>query len=417
MLKEFTLPHSVRPASGLRFASRLAAFVCVLSLVCVLPAHSQTFTVLHAFNGPDGSYPYSGVTIAANGNLYGVTSNGGTYQAGVAYQLKLIGSEWAFTSLYQFGRSGDGAVPYASLTFGPDGALYGTTTLGGTGGGTVFNLKPPATVCKTTRCPWLESTIWPFQFPGGAQPAYGALAFDQQGNAYGTTEYGGNNDKGAVYKLSRQGQIWTETRLYSFGSSLSDGAWPLHNIVLDRAGNLYGTTSQGGANGGGTVFQLTASGSGWTETIIASFPTGANPQAGLIIDAAGNLYGATTGLGANSTAEVFELSPSGNSWQMKTLYSFPSVAGFNLGPYGNLVMGRDGSLYGATFSLGQQGDGNIFKLTPSGQNWTYTDLYDFTGENDGANPVGDLSMDARGNVYGTAQAEGNGLGVVWELTP
>jgi uncharacterized repeat protein (TIGR03803 family) len=408
------MPHSAL-ASGLRFASRVAALVFGLALIGVLPGQAQTFTVLHAFNFSDGSVPLAGVTIAANGNLYGVTSNGGTYQGGVAYRLRLIGSEWAFTKLYEFGKPGDGLEPCASLTFGPDGALYGTTTAGGTGGGTVFNLKPQATVCKTTRCPWLESTIWPFQFPGGAPPAYGALIFDQQGNAYGTTQYGGNSDKGAVYKLSRQGQLWTETRLYSFGSSPNDGYYPLHNVVLDRTGNLYGTTSQGGDNGGGTVFQLVPSGGGWTENIIASLPAGSQPQPGLIIDIAGNLYGATTGQGNQSVAQVFELSPSGKSWQLKTLYRFPSVAGFTLGPYGNLVMAPDGSLYGATYSLGLYGYGNIFKLTSSGPNWTYTDLYDFTGENDGANPVGDLSMDANGNVYGTTQGEGNGLGVVWEL--
>jgi uncharacterized repeat protein (TIGR03803 family) len=381
----------------------------------VLPAQAQTFTVLHAFSGPDGAYPYSGVTIAANGNLYGVTSNGGTYQAGVAYQLKLIASEWIFTSLYQFGKpGGDGALPYASLTFGPDGALYGTALLGGAGYGTVFTLRPQATVCRTTLCPWHESTVWPFQFAGGAGPTYGALVFDQQGNAYGTTQYGGTNDKGVIYELSRQGQQWTETRVYSFGSSPNDGYYPLHNVVLDRAGNLYGTTSGGGANGGGTVFQLVPSGGGWTENIIASLPAGSQPQPGLISDAAGNFYGATTGQGTQSVAQVFELSPAGNSWQFKTLYHFPSVAGFNQGPYGNLVMGRDGSLYGATYSLGLYGYGNIFKLTSSGQTWSYADLYDFTGDLDGGNPVGDLSIDANGNIYGTTTFE---QGTVWELTP
>ncbi len=409
--------YSAPFASRLHVRLRTTAIFFALVLICVLTAQAQTFTVLHTFSGSDGEYPYAGVTINSGGVLYGTTSRGGTYQGGVAYQLKPFGSAWSFTLLYQFGNGSDGNSPYASLVFGPDGALYGTTALGGSGNGTAFNLKPQATVCKTTRCPWHETTVWSFSGSDGSLPAYGALAFDQQGNAYGTTQYGGTNNKGTVYKLTRNGQQWTETVLYSFGSGASDGYYPLHNVVIDHAGNLYGTTYQGGASGGGTVFQLAPSGGSWTENIITSFPAGAEPQAGLIIDAAGNLYGATTGIGASGTSEVFELSPSGNSWQLTSLHAFLSTSQFNLGPVGNLVMDHSGNLYGATYSLGVHGKGNIFELTPSGNSWTYIDLYDFRGGNDGGGPIGDLNLDATGNVYGTTQNDGSGMGVVWELTP
>jgi uncharacterized repeat protein (TIGR03803 family) len=408
------MPHSAPLASGLHFASRAAALFCLLTLSCVLPASAQTFAVLHAFSGLDGEFPSGGMTIAGNGNLYGVTPYGGTHYYGLAYELKLTGAGWVFTPLYQFQGIGDGINPVGDLTFGPDGALYGSALLGGAGAGTVFSLKPQPTICSTTRCPWLESTIWPFEGLQGEQPAYGALVFDQQGNAYGTTLYGGDNGDGVAYQLSRRGQVWTETRLYNFGASPSDGVMPFHNVVLDRAGNLYGTTYLGGAHGGGTVFQLVPSGGSWTENIIANFPAGAELQAGLIIDASGNLYGATIGVGTES--QVFELSPSGNTWQLKVLHTFVTTMS-NLGPMGNLAMDHTGNLYGTTYSLGVHGRGNIFELTPSNNGWTYTDLYDFTDQNDGAGPMGDLSIDSNGNVFGTAQSGGNGQGVVWELTP
>lgn len=396
---------------------RIAALFLAAAFICVVPGQAQTFTVLHSFSGSDGEYPYAGVAINSGGILFGTTSRGGTYQGGVAYELKPSGSAWTFMLLYQFGNASDGSSPYPTLAFGSDGALYGTTALGGTGNGTAFNLKPSAVVCKTTRCPWHETSLWTFQGSDGSLPAYGILAFDSQGNAYGTTQYGGANNKGVVYKLTRSGQQWTESVLYSFGANGTDGYYPLHNVVLDHAGNLYGTTYQGGSSGGGTVFQLVPSGGGWTENIIANFPLGADPQAGLIIDGSGNLYGATDGVGASGTSEVFELSPSGNSWQLTSLHSFPSTSQFNIGPVGNLVMDQSGNLYGTTYSLGVHNKGNIFKLTPSGGSWNYTDLYDFTGHTDGNGPIGDLNIDANGNVYGTTQNGGNGEGVVWELTP
>ena len=396
----------------------LIALLFAFTLFSAHLTQAQTFTVLHSFSGPDGEYPYSGVTIDGAGNLYGTTSRGGNSQDGTAYELKRSGSAYVLKVLHVFAGGSDGASPYAPMVYGPNGTLYGTTSLGGGSGnnGTIFNVQPPATICKTVLCPWNESVLLDFQSAEGANPAYGGLLFDQSGNMYGTTQYGGSTNNGAVYKASLQGQQWTQTMLHSFGSGQTDGVWPMHNVVADRLGNLYGTTYQGGTNGGGTVFQLVPSGSGWTENIIANFPAGAEPQAGLIIDSAGNLYGATSGVSGSTASQVFELSPSGSSWQLTVLQSFTTNR-FDFGPVGNLAMDRNGNLYGATYSLGSHGQGNVFELSPSANGWTYTDLHDFTGSNDGGGPIGDLTVDTNGNVYGTTQNGGSGMGVVWEFTP
>jgi uncharacterized repeat protein (TIGR03803 family) len=393
----------------------MAALSFALTLLSLLPAQAQTFSVLHRFSGSDGAYPYSGVTVD-RGNLYGTTSRGGTNQSGVTYQLKQAGSSWLLAVLHNFGSGSDGTVPYSQPVFAPSGVLFGTASIGGSSGnGAVYSSRPKLTVCVSVSCPWGESLAWTFQGSDGSLPAYGELIFDQAGNAYGTTQYGGTSNNGTVYELTPQGQQWTETVLYSFGTGQNDGTWPMHNVVFDQAGNLYGTTYQGGTEGGGTVFELSPSGSGWTEQIIANFPAGSATQAGLIIDSAGNLYGATDGVGTSS-AEVFELSHSGNSWTLTPLYTFATNR-FDFGPVANLVMDHSGNLYGATYSLGSHNEGNIFKLSPSGNGWTYTDLYDFTGGNDGSGPIGDLNIDTSGNLYGTTQNGGSGMGVVWELTP
>ena len=250
--------HTAPFASNLRHCLRTTAVFFGMALLCLLPARAQTYTVLHSFTGPDGEYPYSGVTIANGGALYGTASRGGTYQTGVAYQLKHAGSGWVLQVLHNFGNGSDGAVPYAGLTFGNDGALYGTASLGGSGNGTIFNLKPLPIVCRAVPCPWNETQLLSFQTAQGSLPAYGNVVFDQAGNMYGTTQYGGANNNGTVYEMTRQGQQWTETVLYSFGTGQGDGTWPMHNLVMDHAGNLYGTTYQGGANGGGAVFQTGA---------------------------------------------------------------------------------------------------------------------------------------------------------------
>ncbi len=383
-----------------------------LLMLIAQATQAQTLTVLHTFSGPDGLYPYSGVTLDRAGNLYGTTYAGGASQDGTVYQLKRVGSSYIRNQLHAFTGGADGEQPWGGVIFGPDGALYGTTNGGPfQGGGTVFSLRPPVTICRSVLCPWTETVLYGVGQFGGIEPAYGQIAFDSAGNIYGTTAFGGAEGYGDVYELSRAGNGWTGTQLYSFGDP--DAQFPGHNVVLDSAGNLYGTTDEGGSDAEGTVFQLVRSGSGWSENILANLGLGVGGYGatGLIMDAAGNLYGGTLGA-ENTAASVFELSRSGNGWQLTVLHSFAS----GLACWGSLVMDSNGNLYGTTYSLGAHGLGNIFKLSPSGNGWTYTDLYDFSNNGDGENPTGDLSIDANGNLYGTNLGE-NGNGVVWKLTP
>jgi uncharacterized repeat protein (TIGR03803 family) len=298
----------------------------------------------------------------------------------------------------------------------------------GVGCGGVFKLRPPATFCRSVSCPWIESGLYLFEtFSDGEFPT-GDLTFDEAGNLYGTTNLGGR-DTGNIYELTPSANGWTESIVHTF--SFTDGADPFGGVIFDNAGNLYGTTEQGGAHARGTVFQFTHSGSGWTGNLLSIFQgtsDGAYPNAGLILDQAGNLYGASSAEGSGGGGTVFELSPSGGGWTYTVLYGFTGSGGGNCpnpgnqyagpGPWASLAMDGTGNLYGTTLCDGANKVGNIFKLTPSGGGWTYTSLHDFTGGNDGAYPISNVTVDANGNLYGTASAGGSqGHGVVWEITP
>ncbi len=228
------------------------------------------------------------------------------------------------TPIYTFSGP-DGWNPQARVIVGPDGTLYGTTTYGGTADeGTVFNLRPPAAACKTALCLWTETVLYSFQgFTDGVEPTFGDLAFDAAGNIYGTTPHGGQGDNGTVYKLIRSNGGWTETVLYRFQGG-QDGAYPYAGLVFDQAGNLWGATGFGGGYDNGTIYELVPSGGGWAESVVYHFlggSDGANPYNGLIADQFGNFYGGT--FGYNGTApKVYELSPSNDGWTFNTLYSF-----------------------------------------------------------------------------------------------
>jgi uncharacterized repeat protein (TIGR03803 family) len=256
---------------------------------------------------------------------------------------------------------------------------------------------------------------------GGPRP--GALIFDTAGNLYGTSFFDGSTGHGLVFEFIPSGDTWTENVLYSFQGG-NDGAAPV-GVVADAGFNhLYGATGGGGGNGCdrggcGTVFELTRSGSGWTETLLHTFTDGADgawPFTGPIMDAAGNLYGTTAG-GFVSTGTVWEMSPSGGGWTFTVLHTFTGCA--NCGPYGGVTMDAAGNLYGTTNADGAFGKGNVFKLSPSSGGWIYTDLHDFTGGNDGGAPQGNVTVDANGSLYGTTTHGGqDGVnGVVWEIAP
>jgi uncharacterized repeat protein (TIGR03803 family) len=407
--------RSLMPGGRMGVTTAALAIVFVLTLITTDAAHAQNFQLLHTFSGPDGARPVAGLTMDRGGKLYGTvrTGHSGSNWGG-AYQLRRAGSNWIFDTLYIF----DGTL-LDRVVFGPDGTLYGTSpnNIAGHPFGYVFNLRPGVNACKTALCSWDESLLYAFSGGSdGGTPLYGDLIFDKAGNIYGTASLGGSGN-GVVYEMMRSGSGWTEQPLYPF-SGPPDGASPYNGVIFDNAGNLYGTTTQGGSSGNGAVFELSPSGSGWTEKVLYSFAGGSDgsyPTAGLIFDQSGNLYGATASGGTGAGGTVFELSPSGGSWTHSVLYSFAGSA--TCGPWGTLVM-QAGNLYGTTLCDGANNDGNVFELTSSGGGWTYSSLWDFTGGNDGANPYGNVIFDSTGNLYGTASSGGqHGVGVVWEITP
>lgn len=380
----------------------------------------------------------------ARGGFYGTAGYGpGINAAGIVYEITNRNGAWTLATLTTFSCSfsAGGAGPVAGVTVGPSGILYGTTEYGkesacqlGFGWGTAWGLRPGPNQCGSLSCPLNQTILHFFSStgpPDGAYPGYGNVIFDHAGNMYGTTEAGYlGGIGGTVYELMPSSGGWTENTLHSFGAQ-GDGTTPYAGVIFDTAGNLYGTTRYGGTNNEGTVYKLTFSpGAGWSETVLYNFQNaadGAQPISGLVIDRAGNLYGATStgGSGNGNGGTVFELSPSpGGSYSFSLLYSLAGPGGTdnNPGPWGSLVMDEAGNLYGTTWQDGAFNAGNVFKLTPSGGSWIYTSLHDFTGGNDGGYPLSSVTFDAAGNLYGTT--EGGGLpncnttcGVIWEITP
>jgi uncharacterized repeat protein (TIGR03803 family) len=394
----------------------LLAILLLVALICQ-PMQAQTLTVLHQFTGPDGLSPYSGVTIDSVGDLYGTTYGGGATGNGTVYELKRNGSGYLHKQLHVFAGGDDGEQPYGGVVIGQFDVLYAASNGGPANSGTLFSLQPPFSFCRSVSCPWFHNVLYDLASGSGAAPFYGQPAIDAVGNLYATTGFGGISDYGTVYEVSHSGSGWTGTTLYLFQAG-ADGAYPAHSVILDSEGNLYGTTGGGGGYGEGAVFELERTASGWAEHLLASFGApdtcAGYTLSGLIMDSAGNLYGGTTGDG--TTACVFELSPSPNGSQFSVLYTF-TISNGGQGPVGNLVMGANGTLYGTTQGLGAFGLGNIFNLTPSGDSWIYTDLYDFRNDGDGQYPTGDLILDSEGNLYGTNIGDSTGRGVVWKLTP
>jgi uncharacterized repeat protein (TIGR03803 family) len=430
-----------------QFRPMIGSLLVLLAISLAVEVQAQTLTVLHTFAGAaDGGTPLAGLSMDAHGNLYGTASRGGA-SYGTVYRLAHVGGGWVFTNLYTFqGPPNDGANPVARVILGPDQTLYGTTENGGNsinychgGCGSVFNLRPQPTVCKAALCPWQETVLYDFST---SDPSFGALpesevTFDSAGNLYGTTYTGGYYDGagggsgcvecGLVYKLAPSNGGWTESVPYSFSGYqyYTDGAFPVGGVTFDNAGDMFGTTTGYGLCGFGIAYELTPNGSHWNEVILQQLcNSGASPTANLIFDGSGTFYGAAEGnteYGAQPVT-IFTLTQSGGSWVYTPIYTSTRHGG---GPAGQLLLDSAGNLYGTTIEggsnpLGQcsAGCGAIFKLSPSGGGWTYTELYDFTGGSDGAYPHSNLLMDAGGNLYGTASQGGNlGSGVVFEFTP
>ena len=255
----------------------------------------------------------------------------------------------------------------------------------------------------------------------GADPE-GTLVFDAAGNLYGTTTFGGTYGFGTVFELTVHKGVWTETVLHNFINNNIDGTYPPANLIFDSAGNLYGTTFLGGTYNYGTVFEMTPQrGGAWAETVLHNFnydgTDGDNPHAGVIFDAAGNLYGTAGGGGAYNYGAVFELTPEpGGRWKEAILQSFDPNGTSGTAPLANLLVDTAGNLYGTTEGNG----GTVFELTPqAGGGWINKVLHTFvSAHKDGYGPWSGLVSDAKGNLYGTTVSGGSkGVGTVFEITP
>ena len=403
------------------------AFVLLLSLAVAHAAHAQTYAVIHNFSGGgDGAAPTAGLAIDHAGNLYGTATYGGNFGGncgslgcGIVFRLSNRNSSWVLTPLYSFQGGDDGMTPQmANVVIGPDGALYSSTFYGGgpcngnnQGCGTVFKLQPAPNACQNVLCSWTETILNRFNGTDGLGPV-GSVVFDQQGNLDGVTTTGGFRNGGTVFQLNGGTEL---ILFHPYG-------YPGSGVTMDHAGNLYGSTFIGNQSPG-TIYQLVFSGGNWVGTEIYDFSGGSDgdhPQAGVIFDQAGNLYGATSSGGSGLGGTAFELSPSNGGWSFNLLYSFtgPRNGRFVVGPVGNLVMDAAGNLYGTTISDGAFGYGAVFKLTHTGQGWTYTSLHDFTNGSDGSYPYCNLVFDSQGNIYGTASSGGAfGNGVAFQITP
>jgi uncharacterized repeat protein (TIGR03803 family) len=369
-------------------------------------------TTLVSFTGTNGAYPganpYAGLVLAPDGNFYGAAPNGGANGNGTIFEISADGS--FFTNIYNFSGGTNGANPIGALISGADGNFYGTTYNGGVSNwGTIFQIST-------------NGTYTGLGLLGGANGAHPDVALIQgtDGSLYGATKYGGPYPKttsggtgyGVIFRITTNGTLSTPV---VFDSTNGANAAAL---VRGNDGNFYGTTAWGGSIsqlplGYGTIFQLNPDG---TFDKLYKF-TGGNdggfPYASLVEGNDGNFYGTTYNGGTNQLGTVFSITPGG---QFKALYSFMSsnVGGY---PYGGLVQGSDGNLYGTTYIGGGNQFGTIFEITTDGN---LTRLISFSGTSGpslGANPLGALVQGTDGNFYGTTSLGGaNGLGTIFRLS-
>jgi uncharacterized repeat protein (TIGR03803 family) len=417
-----------RKKSVVLYAAAFTTILGCLAITAPLFAASKEKAV-HNFDFVDGAGPIGNLIFDPSGNLYGTTYAGGRYGCqgicGVAFELIRKNGKWTEKVLHTFGKGkNDGVAPFDGLTFDNAGNLYGTTRFGGTstftcyqgykGCGTVFELSP------ATNGEWTEKVLYNFcsanSCKDGAQP-WGALTLDAAGNLYGTTFTGGINNNGTVFELSpgMKGK-WREKILHSFNGK--DGASPRTELTLDAAGNLYGTTSAGGLHDDGTVFELTSNKGRWTEKVVHDFngKDGAMPWAGLILDKAGNFYGTTLTGGLYYDGAVFELTSNNGTWTEKVLHSF-NVAGKGAGPNAGVDLDMAGNLYGTTEGGGTYEDGDVFELIPNNGKWKYREIHSFHSS-DGYSPDGGVILDGAGNIFGTTNGGGvYGAGAVFKITP
>jgi uncharacterized repeat protein (TIGR03803 family) len=391
----------------------------------ILPASAsaQTYKKLFEFNSNSvGIYPNGSLVLDSAGNLYGTTSEGGSctlsYGCGLVFELSPSTSGgWTETILHVFGGP-DGSFPYSGMVFDSKGNLYGTTAGGGAlNEGTVFELTPTASG-------WQEQVLHSFAGAGdGSGPGYGVI-LDGAGNIYGTTSGGGSNKHGVLFQLTGSGLNWTENVLLNFNFVEGTGPSPLS---FDAAGNLYGTGSKGGSYNHGTIYELSPNGNGgWTQstffTFLQTYLTGSDPEYGVAFDSSGNLYGTTNeGIpGVNSfMGELFELStPAWNETNLLQLMRSATTRTWREVFTGPLTLDALDNIYGAVNENPRgTNTGSAGNVFRLGPSGAATFEFPPLQPNYRVYPLGGLAIDGQGNVYGaTAPDSGGGVGTVFEVT-
>jgi uncharacterized repeat protein (TIGR03803 family) len=386
-----------KPGAGVRLARRgimrLAAFA-LASLLAGTGAHAQTLTTLYSFSGPDGALSYGGLIAGAGGNLLGTTAFGGDNGGGTIFRIGADGT--GLTTLHSFSGP-DGTAIYTGLTADGSGNLFGTANSGGASGqGTIFRIGADGSGF---------TLLHSFSGLDGASPFSGLVA-DGSGNLFGTTIFDLTTGLGTVFRIGADGTGFTV--LHNFSGP--DGAYPFAGLVADGSGNLFGTTQFGGTSDRGTIFRIGADGSGFTTLHSFSGPDGSLPSASLMADGSGNLFGTTGGGGASDRGTIFRIGADGSGFT--TLYSFSGLDG-NL-PQAGLIADAGGKLFGTTRFGGASGRGTIFRIGADGSG--FTSLYSFSGP-DGWSPTAALVADAKGNLFGTTETGGpNGEGAIFRLS-
>ena len=383
------------------------------------------FKVLHSFaSGSDGAYPIAPPVFDRLGNLYGTTEQGGSgtgcnIGCGTVYELVPHGTQWSERVLSSFSTTG-GFNPFGALIVASNGDLYGVDSIGGDPSCSCGDIYQLARVSGV----WTRTTIHTFLSnrngnSDGGYPGEGLL-IDSAGSLYGVAAQGGTYGYGVVFKFAPNGDgTWTESIIYNFTNS-RDGYAPYAPLVMDAAGNLYGTAQIGGIYGAGTVFKLALSNGTWTESTLFAFTGGdggGNPNFGVVLDHAGNLYGAADTGGGNFAGVIFKLTPTTGYWNYVLVHTF-SGGSDGGSPSSTVTIDANGNLYGTTLYGGLYQYGTVYKISNVNGKWQETVLHSFTGGNDGWQPYGGAVVDSSGNVYGAATQGGRyGFGVTFEITP
>jgi uncharacterized repeat protein (TIGR03803 family) len=391
-----------------------------LLFVLVAAAGAQTYSVLTNFDGTNGGAVYATPLIDGSGNIFGTTQEGGSGNCGVVYELVSDGvGGYTNKTLYSFTCGDDGADPYGGVVMDSEGNLYGTTLIGGAYAcGVVYELV------NHGGGSYALEVIHAFTGGRDGSSPQGDLV-RVKGSLYGVTALaGGGCEKGCgtVYRLTKSGSKWIETVLHVFNDP-GDGEEPAAGVAIDRSGNIYGTTATGGSLGDGTVFRLSPQSSGnYKETILHSFDFGKSGcyiTSGVVLDSAGNLYGTAFFCGGGDRyGTVYQLKHSGSKYEFRVILRFNGTNGEH--PYdapGHLEVDSSGNVYGTADAGGAYDYGVVFKLARG--SFLYTDLHDFNSNGtDGYAPYGGVSFDSLGNLYGTTIAGGSGnggFGTVWRI--